>query len=343
MAAAVEDERVSGTLDRYFCLAPKAGDTAGQAVDLRGYRWLTRGLLRFAGHGWRDFAACEIFDRAVAARLDRPARIVGFSARALDTFRRGRRLGADALDLEAPNSHVAHVRRQQHLAERASPVERGWLTPFHVRKSLLEYDIADRIVVLSDYAWRTFVEAGVPESKLRRRVLPISPRFAPPARPSAHDRFTVVYVGRLDVIKGLTILLDAFAAFDDPDAELILVGHPATDAMADWVDRRRRADPRITLRPGDPLPALHRADVLVHAAFEDGLALAPLEALACGVPVIVSADTGMKEFVTAGRDGFVVPTGDVDAIVDRLRWVRAHPMRGTFAPPSLAPALRVDR
>ena len=70
------------------------------------------------------------------------------------------------------------------------------------------------------------------------------------------------------------------------------------------------------------MPHLRRADVLAHASYSDGFGYAPMEALACGVPVIVTEDTGMKEHVEEGVNGYVVPTGDVDALVERLEWVR---------------------
>ena len=44
------------------------------------------------------------------------------------------------------------------------------------------------------------------------------------------------------------------------------------------------------------------------------------EALACGVPVIVSDMVGAKQLIEEGRNGFVIPVGDVDALVDRMRW-----------------------
>jgi hypothetical protein len=56
--------------------------------------------------------------------------------------------------------------------------------------------------------------------------------------------------------------------------------------------------------------------------FEDGFAYAPMEALACKVPVIVTQDTGMKEYVQEGINGYVVPTGDWEAILERLEQLR---------------------
>jgi glycosyltransferase involved in cell wall biosynthesis len=77
-------------------------------------------------------------------------------------------------------------------------------------------------------------------------------------------------------------------------------------------------DPRIVVAPGDPLPYLRSAAVCVHPTFEDGFAYAPAEALACGVPVIVSADTGMKDMIEPGVNGLVLATGDATALTEAL-------------------------
>jgi len=139
-----------------------------------------------------------------------------------------------------------------------------------------------------------------------------------------------VYVGRLQVTKGLIDLFDAFATIEDRDAELLLVGGTATRAMERYIAQRAAVDGRFRFCPGDPLPALNRADVLVHPSYEDALALGPLEALACGLPVIVSEDTGMKEFVVEGETGYVVPTGDVGALTAAMRRVQENPLHGVL-------------
>jgi glycosyltransferase involved in cell wall biosynthesis len=158
----------------------------------------------------------------------------------------------------------------------------------------------------------------------------VASRFAPPLERGARERFTVAFVGRLHVTKGIVDLLDAFSRVEDDKAELLLVGGCATAAMDRYITQRAAVDGRIRRCPGDPLPVLHRADVLVHPSYEDALALAPLEALACGVPVIVSEDTGMKEFVRQGETGFVVPTGDVYALVTALEAIQKRPLTGAL-------------
>lgn len=88
--------------------------------------------------------------------------------------------------------------------------------------------------------------------------------------------------------------------------------------MRRFVEDACAADRRITAGPGDPLCHLRTAALCVHPAYEDGFAYAPAEALACGVPVIVSEDTGMKDLIDSPRAGLVLPTGDIAALTEAI-------------------------
>ncbi len=336
----VEDARRDQTLDHYFSSAPKTGDAAGRAISLQAWRPLFRAPWLRHNLAGRELLSANLFDRAVVNQLTRATTFVGFSGRTLRSFQRARKIGYDQLVLESATSHIANVRKRHQRALEQFPIEGSWLGDAQFRKTLREYEIADRIVVTSEYSMQSFLEAGVDAAKLERRFQSVAPRFAPPPLASspqntASEKFTVVYVGRLEATKGVPLLLEAFAHLPS-DAALILVGHPASDAMEQLIKEKQAADARISVGSGDPLPFLHRADVFVHPSFEDGLALAPLEALACGVPVIVTEDTGMKEFVVAGVNGEIVPTGDVDALVEALRAMMQRPRKGTFTPFSSA-------
>ncbi|HSZ70326.1 MAG TPA: glycosyltransferase family 4 protein [Solirubrobacteraceae bacterium] len=137
-------------------------------------------------------------------------------------------------------------------------------------------------------------------------------------REAGGDRFDVLYIGSLSVAKGVPLLIDAVRCLPFPDLRLLLVGNWKSRGMRRFVEAARLADPRIVVCPGDPLGHLQRARLCVHPSFEDGFAYAPAEALACGVPVLVSEDTGMKELVDPGRTGMVLPTGDRDALSEAI-------------------------
>jgi glycosyltransferase involved in cell wall biosynthesis len=321
----VEEARAEGTLSRYYSPAPRPGDSLGTRVAPKTVPWVLAYTPARFRPDLRTALAAEFFDRAVARRLSRTEVFTGFSGQALDSARAARRLGSEVVTLESPTGHVRLVWRQQRRAE-TSRIERGWLSARTFNRALLEYELADTIYVTSSYAYDSFLAEGVPERKLRRRTLSIHDRFVPRSDRSQDGTFRVVYVGALTATKGVHVLLEAFERLAAQSAELTLVGGWASRGMRIFIAERLRSDPRIHVTVGDPLPHLQRADVYVQPSFHDGFGFAPMEALACGVPVIVTEDTGMREHVREGVNGFVIPTGNVDALVQRLDFLRAHPL-----------------
>ena len=318
LAAIVEAATPTGHL-RYFATHAKNGDPRGVSIAP-------------AARSWPAFRADETarfarFDRAVAAKLLRGDVFVGFGGASLASFRRARELRYRELVLEPGTSHVARVLRQQKKACARHPMDRGWLTAEGMRRREAEYAIADAIYVTSSYARDTFLEAGVPEQKLRFREQPIAARFLPAPAPRRSEKFIALYVGRLELMKGTALLVDAFRNFHEADAELWLFGGFATRAMERYVRTAQAADPRIRVGSGDPLASYHAADVLVHPSYEDALGLAPMEALACGVPAIVTDHTGMADRIREGVNGYVVGAGDSEAIVARMKCVRNAPLK----------------
>lgn len=266
--------------------------------------------------GRRACAAMTEFDAYAAAHLPRADQLVGFNGHAIGQFRAARGRGFETLTLVSANSHLRRVMRQHELALRRHPLEGSW-TSHLLERNLAEYERADRLFVASRYIRESFLEEGYPEGKIVEFPLTASPRYEHAVRQPG-DRFEIVYVGSLQVHKGVPLLIDALRRLPRLDAGLVLVGGWGTTGMRRFVQRACAEDPRISVAPGDPLPHLQRASLCVHPAYEDGFAYAPAEALAAGVPLIVSEDTGMKELVSVGRDGVIVPTGDLDALVEGI-------------------------
>ena len=249
--------------------------------------------------------------------------VLCFSGCALRTFTMARRLGVKTLHLESPTAHISHCDRQLKKAYAANPLERCWLGPSLKAKMLAEYQIADVIWVNSEYSRQTFLDHGFPRSKLVRRYLTVDSRFQlKPGSTSTHESLTIVYVGSVSVSKGVPVLLAAFQKIKNPKARLILIGGTGSRGMKQYMGKIIASDGRISMQPGDPLPYFGDANVLVHPSWSDGFGLAPMEAMAAGVPVIVTQDTGMKEYVTEDMNGWVVPTGDIAALNDRLEFLQ---------------------
>jgi glycosyltransferase involved in cell wall biosynthesis len=65
--------------------------------------------------------------------------------------------------------------------------------------------------------------------------------------------------------------------------------------------------------------------VLVHPSLSEGFGYVVAEAMASGLPVIVTKNTGSADLVVDGRNGYVVPAGDPQAIRERLAYLVSHP------------------
>lgn len=290
--------------------------SAGSARHALGMPYLTsflRALPVPTSVGVRTAAAMIEFDAYAAARLPEAEHLIAFNSQALSQIRTARRAGYGSVALVSANPHLRLLQSRHEQARRAYPLEGSWASRLLAR-NLSEYAEADRIYVASRYVRESFVEHGVSEEKLCDFPLTPHPRYSSLDRRSTPDRFEIVYVGSLSVHKGVPLLIDAVRALPELDVTLRLVGGWGTPGMRRFVERARAEDPRIVVSPGDPLPWLRGAGVCVHPAYEDGFAYAPAEALAAGVPVIVSEDTGMKELISPGRDGAILPTGDLGAL-----------------------------
>ena len=257
------------------------------------------------------------FDAYAARRLPDADHLIAFNGQALTQFRTARRGRYESLSLISANSHLRRVARQHAKAHRRYPLEGSWTTGL-VKRNLSEYAQADRIYVASEYTRESFLEEGIRDESLAHFQFTPDPRYRPDERSPAPGTFNVVYVGSLTVAKGVPLLVDAVRRLPHQDMRLVLVGGWATRGMRRFIQAACAEDPRIISRPGDPLPHLRAASLYVHATYEDGFAYAPVEALACGVPVIVSEDTGMKELIDGPRSGLVLPTGELDALSEAI-------------------------
>ena len=145
----------------------------------------------------------------------------------------------------------------------------------------------------------------------------------------------IVTLGRLVERKGVDSAIEALAAV--PDAELIVAGGPAAARAGGdpellrlrEVARRTGVDDRVcfTGRLGrDEVPALLRsADVVAAVPWYEPFGIVPVEAMACGVPVIASAVGGMIDTVVDGVTGAHVPPRDPGALADALRHLLDRP------------------
>jgi glycosyltransferase involved in cell wall biosynthesis len=115
-------------------------------------------------------------------------------------------------------------------------------------------------------------------------------------------------------------VIRAFQELDLPGSELILFGGTATRKIRSWLRELIEGSDNIKARSGDPRLAYERASVLVHTSLNDNICSTVTEALAYGLPVIETENTGTKEFIKEGVNGFIIPTRDIGAMKEKIRY-----------------------
>ncbi len=144
-------------------------------------------------------------------------------------------------------------------------------------------------------------------------------------------------LGRLVERKGVETAIEALTHL--PDAELVVAGGPPAGSGTDDPDLRRLREhaarvgvsERVHLVGGvsqdDAAALLRAADVVVAVPWYEPFGIVPLEAMACGTPVVASAVGGMLDTVEPGVTGEHVPPRDPRAVADAVRRVVERPAR----------------
>ncbi|MEH1016102.1 glycosyltransferase [Micromonospora sp. CPCC 206060] len=190
----------------------------------------------------------------------------------------------------------------------------------------------DRIIAQSQDEIQELVRMGIPREQMT--VVPSGVNlttFAPigPAAPRTAGRARVLSVGRLVERKGFQDLVRAMRLV--PEAECVIVGGPPAGLVDDDPQARRLVElagehglaDRIRLVgavPREEMPQWYRsADVVVATPWYEPFGLTPLEAMACGVPVIGSAVGGITDTVVDHVTGDLVPPRDPQALGHAIR------------------------
>jgi glycosyltransferase involved in cell wall biosynthesis len=180
------------------------------------------------------------------------------------------------------------------------------------------------------------LQAFVPKEKLAFLPNPLADQ--PSSEAFAFTAPTVITVGRLVEQKGIDVLLAAWAkvAASLPDWRLALVGDgPLADELKDQARKLGVVDSVDWVgHVSDPFPHLRGAKLFVMTSRFEGTPNALLEAMACGLPAVVSdASPGPCELIGTdeSRAGLIVPVEDADATADAiLRLARDETLRRRF-------------
>ncbi len=188
---------------------------------------------------------------------------------------------------------------------------------------------ADKIIVLCSQSQQEAQAAGFS----RQQIIHIPNGvdlsvFVPASRPPAASRH-ILFVGRLDKMKGVDILLEAIAELkkNGITCSCTIVGDgPGKENLQNAAGKLHIENQIVFAGTcSDIVRHLHTAAVFVFPSRSEGMPNAVLEAMACGVPVIATSVGGIPDIIQNGRNGLLVAPDDSRALSSALASLLTDP------------------
>ena len=193
---------------------------------------------------------------------------------------------------------------------------------------------SDRIIASTRHEYASLVSLyGADRDRIR--VVPAGvdlDMFRPGDRRRARDKLglngerIVLYVGRMDAIKGLDVLIHSVAYMETPcNLKVLVIGGSKQDRefnkaqeLVNTLGVADKIDLLGTLEH-ESMPLYYQAaDVCVVPSYYESFSLVALESMACGTPVVASRVGGLQTVVKDNQSGYLVPWRCPDAFADRL-------------------------
>jgi glycosyltransferase involved in cell wall biosynthesis len=235
----------------------------------------------------------------------------------------------------------AHISTQAELLEEeeirtGTPQDRpsSWI----IAREQREYELADRIVVLSSFAHHSFLTKGVDPQKVSLMPLGASLSSFRPSLQIIEDRVRYIlsgqplralYVGTLSFQKGLYDLVTVLKSLGDDGSNrgrfrFRFVG-PATAEVTNLLAEMRGFAEFVPKQPQQELPKWYaEGDLFVFPTIQDGYAVVLAQANISGLPILTTTNSGGPDLISDGETGWILPIRSPQAFIERLLWCDTH-------------------
>jgi len=240
-----------------------------------------------------------------------------------DTIRKAKQSKAVTIGIAVTASVSFNAKiEEEELGFLGFPIGTDRTPPYTARLASARKESCDYIIACSEFARRTYIEAGFPSNYIFTAELDIDTERFSPSSQKKDDVFRVLYISHTSVIKGLHYLLEAWRGLRLENSELVIVGGYTNlpralekryrDAIAEDDSIRSVA---VTKKPEE---FYKQASVVVLPSLTEGFGRVSIEAMACGVPVITTENA--KGIVEDRVSGFVIPIRDANALKEKIQY-----------------------
>ncbi len=218
-----------------------------------------------------------------------------------------------------------------HLGGEEGDIQRLLRTPLvgRLRLNVLKND-ADAFIAISKEILEEMRAEDVPEEKIHFLVNAVDPVVFHPVEADEKQAIRkkldlpetaplAIFIGRLEPIKGVHDLLEAWRDVPEP-AHLVIVGTGSKEDELQAYAADHLQGRVIFTGKRDNIPEyLQATNTWALPSYGEGLPVALLEAMSTALPVVTTPVGAIPEIITDGENGFLIPSGDVTALTDTLK------------------------
>ncbi len=245
-----------------------------------------------------------------------------WSGDCLEALITARKHGIPSL-LEIPTWHRNKGKPKPFVTAQERGVDYGFRHRLTIPRqhTLMEYELADVILVPSARSAESFIDSGIPAEKLFLigRGVDVE-KFTPTTPPK--DVFRLAFLGALIKRKGIHHLLKAWSELNLANAELLLIGNVEPEIQP-YLEEFANDSVKVTGFVSNPQDFLAKSTAFVFPSKLEGAAKATFEASACALPLISTREAG--DAVVDGTTGITIPPNDPEALKSAIFRLYNHP------------------
>lgn len=314
-----------GNLKKIFCLDYRDTEIPTDYVTsfpLVKYASLSlRGFRKYIYNSFNPYWYIDrLYDTFASKKVENCDIFHGWNNHSLRSLRRAKELGAVTI-IDRASSHPIIQDKLINEEYEKFNIKRN-KNP-SLDRSCKELEECDYIIIPSEFVEESFLEMGFPKEKLIKIPFGVNTERFHPNPKTKNNKFTVLFVGQVTPRKGVQYLLKAWEELNLKDAELRVCG-PISTELKSIVDFYKN---KVSIEFTGPVSNIEEefknADVFCFPSIEEGSALVTYEAMASGLPVIITYNTG--SIARHDKDGFIIPIRNVEAIENNIQYFYDNP------------------
>lgn len=267
---------------------------------------------------WLDYRTPLLFDKMAAGVLPDTHILISWAWSGLNSIKKIKAKGGIAIVEECGscNSYQNELLKEEY--SRLGLIFQYPTPDKMVKRELEEVALADYILCPSRHVAESFVRNGIPERKCV--IIPYGVNLHLfKALNTSKKEFTALFVGTIGVRKGLIYLFEALKRLQGRiPIRCVLIGKLEEQFMPIFQQFSHLFEHIEKVAHQDLVSYYNNASVFVFPSLDEGMAYVQLEAMACGLPVICTPNSGGDSVVSDDVNGFIVPVRDAQAIAEKI-------------------------